>query len=626
MFRALFALCLVNGEIILASLIFGVLVRDWQGRVLLAEQQQQQQQQADDPAEEDQEKNVEERRVRRVYDTPFPAWSHLNDMLAYIDHTLSSTQNHHHHEDSVQALANLAHLLDERVLPIGGLAGLVRTMYKTPFGDVKVWVWARKRKRWKECGDEDEGEGEEVEVEGEEVNAQRYFHAVLKRLACQLPSIRSSAGSSSREYAPAPLTLQTYNTLLHYSLAHAKSRRMADAVMRRLVGDGHEPSGVTVNVIESAALRSRVVDRGWAEGWKARLGLGLCVEEEEEGNEVGELRRIGARYAKVKRGGVDENENYALCARIGAIVSRGRPEAVVRALPSLLPGLMRTRGRGRWRCDDLAVRRARVYGPVVLTAMLSAVMKTGKTGLAEEVWGVMKAAERLSWVTVEEEEGGRRVLSPWSLGVEAYTVMIRVYGKEARKGAGYDGRECGGEGEKTMVVGWGKMVGRGWGRQRGGRRLKTRVRVGRLMGMKMYREGLEAASVARARFEELCGRVGREVRVVGKQVFGMRGPDGRFFNAILDVVARKPGMRARSRVGLTRRRARARLAMKRRKYAWEGRVVSGGVVPDVRLSEVVRDMKRIGIEVPLIVKRLLVGRDVDMDGIENGREGKVWVN
>jgi hypothetical protein len=62
-----------------------------------------------------------------------------------------------------------------------------------------------------------------------------------------------------------------------------------------------------------------------------------------------------------------------------------------------------------------------------------------------------------SYRRMEEE----KFLSPWCLGVEAYTVMIKVYGKEARKGAGYGHNhrrfDRAADTGKHMVVGWGRM-------------------------------------------------------------------------------------------------------------------------------------------------------------------------
>jgi hypothetical protein len=64
--------------------------------------------------------------------------------------------------------------------------------------------------------------------------------------------------------------------------------------------------------------------------------------------------------------------------------------------------------------------------------------------------------------------------------------------------------------------------------------------------------------------------------------------------------------------------------MKRRKYLLEGRVL-GMTGPDVRLKEVVRDMRRYGFGVPLLLRRLLIGRDEDIEGAESGKEDRIWL-
>jgi len=659
MFKTLMALCLINGEIIIASLLFGVLVRDWQKRVQLGQQKEDEE---DIGGQFDTPKHV--RRSRAIYNTPFPAWSHLNYMCEYIDESISTCppasspdtdpESLMRYTASLQALANLAQLLDHRMLPIGGLAGLLQTMYKCPSGDVKVWVWEKKKRK---------GEGIE---DDEELEAHAYFKNVLRRLAEWLPRPKKNTPSSSstlRESAPAPLTLQTYNTLLHYSLVHARARWMADKILHHMlyVHEGMGSSVVTMNILENAAMRSRDkgINRQWVEGWKKRVNM--CSKSHGGGsesdnrtrgtNEISsltlELLDIAARYAQNPAELVKvDNDNYTLSMRIAYLISRGRPEVVVNALPALLPGIcsLRTSFHNRTLNStptkeesaaqyDLAIHRAVAYGPVVLTSLLTALMKTGRTGLAEKVWKIMKKAEQLSWELYSQLPGKEdKILSPWCLGVEAYTIMIRVYGKEARKGAGYGHAysrlDRGVDTGKHMVVGWGRDLQRGHNnKRRGGRKKISRVQLGRHMGMKIYRTALKEAAVLRFKFDRLCYELDKDeclrMRVVKGQLRVPR-PDAQFFNAILDIVARRPGMKPRSRASWTRRKARSRLIAKRNKYVWEGKVM-GLTEPDVRLKEVARDIRRCGFQVPLLVRRILVGRDDDIEGHERGDEGRVWL-
>ena len=658
MFKTLMALCLINGEIIIASLLFGVLVRDWQKRVQLGQQKEDEE---DIDGQFDSPKKVA-RKSTAIYNTPFPAWSHLNYMCEYIDESISACppasspdtdpEGLVRYTASLQALANLAQLLDHRILPIGGLAGLLQTMYKCPSGDVKVWVWEKKKKK---------GEGTE---DDEELEAHAYFKNVLRRLAERLPRITPSSNSASslRESAPAPLTLQTYNTLLHYSLVHARARWMADKILHHMlyVHKGIEPSVVTMNILENAAMRSRDkgINKQWVEGWKKRVNecsrsQVVSSDDRKRGtNEISsltlELLDIAARYAQNPAELVKvNNDNYTLSTRITYLIAHGRPDVVVDALPALLPGISplrisfhnRTLNSTRTPTTeeesaaqyDLAIHRAVAYGPVLLTSLLTALMKTGRTGLAEKVWKVMKKAEHLSWELYSQLPGKEaKILSPWCLGVEAYTVMIKVYGKEARKGAGYGHNysrlDRGADTGKHMVVGWGRELQSGNNKKRRGRRKNiTRVQLGRHMGMRIYRTALKEEAILRFKYDRLCSKLDKDeclrMRVVKGQ-FRVPRPDAQFFNAILDIVARRPGMTPRSRASWTRRKAKSRLMAKRKKYAWEGKVM-GLTEPDGRLKEVVRDIRRFGFQVPLLMRRILVGRDDDIEGHERGDEGAV---
>ena len=180
-----------------------------------------------------------------------------------------------------------------------------------------------------------------------------------------------------------------------------------------------------------------------------------------------------------------------------------------------------------------------------------------------------------------------------------------------------------------MVVGWGRNSQGPRHKKRRGRRKKiSRVQLGRYMGMKIYRTALKQEAITRFKFDLLCSELekGDSVRMrVVKNQLRLSRPDAHFFNAILDIVARRPGMTPRSRASWTRRKARSRLIAKQKKYVWEGRVM-GLTEPDGRLKEVVGDIRRFGFQVPLLVRRILVGRDEDVEGFERGEESSgVWL-
>ena len=652
MFKTLMTLCLINGEIILASLLFGVLVRDWQKRVGCEVQVQALEQ---DP---------EERQIKIKYDTPFPAWSHLHEMCEFINDSFASYSLHRkasnfctdsetslRYNFSLQALANLAGILDRQALPFGGLVDIIQTMYKCPTDKETVWVWRR-------VGVEDKNNGNgagKQRREPKEIDARKYLRGVLRRLVGRLPSKSPSSKSdlarthSTSESIRPPsmhsLTLQTYNTLLHYAFRYARSQSMAGKILDHMVNEaGLEPNAVTRNIIERGGTLLRVSD-----------GCDKVMKKKDisHGDPLSDLLDIVTHYDKNQgRRQIDiDNLNYSLSTRIAHLVATGKPNVVVDAIPFLLPGITplicaapdtppATCGSTEqdWVVQrQHVVQRAVCYGPVVLTSILNALMKVGRTGLSEKIWDVMKEAEELSW-NFSANGKGSGSLSPWCLGVEAYTVMIKVYGKEARKGAGY-GRVIRGVGpagrgeekmKRDMVVGWGYKFLQKRKIRRGTK--VTRVELSRYMGLKIYRlMGRECDKMTR-RVERLCLRLQTErasndkasphVHIV-KNHLRLPDPDTYFFNAILDIVARRPGMTPRSRT-LQPRRARARLTIKKRKYIWECRVM-GSCEPDVRLREVVRDMRRNGFGVPVLVRRLLIGTGEEELGDECLEEGQAWL-
>ena len=650
MFKTLMTLCLINGEIILASLLFGVLVRDWQKRVGCEMQMQ--------PLEQD----LEERQIKIKYDTPFPAWSHLHEMCEFINDSFTSYPIHRkavdfcaesetslRYNSSLQALANLAGILDRQALPFGGLVDIIQTMYKHPTEKNTVWVWGR-------VGVEDKNNGNgngagKQRREPKEIDARSYLRGVLRRLVGRLPSKSPSlesdlarSHSTSESIEPSlmpPLTLQTYNTLLHYAFRYARSQSMAEKILDHMVNQaGLDPNAVTRNIIERGGTLLRVSD-----------GCNKIIKKDVVSlaqDPLSDLLDIVTRYDKNQGGHIDiDNLNYSLSTRIAHLVATGRPDVVVDAIPFLFPGIaplicaapdtppMTCGSTEHWVVQrQHVVQRAACYGPVVLTSILNALMKVGRTGLSEKVWDVMKEAEELSW-NFSAIRKGSESLSPWCLGVEAYTVMIKVYGKEARKGAGYGRviRDVGHGEEKMkrdMVVGWGhkflqkRKIGRGT--------KVTRVELSRHMGLKIYRTMGRECDKMTKRVKSLYSRLQTErasdenasphVRIV-KNHLRLPDPDAFFFNAILDIVARRPGMTPRSRT-FQPRRARARLTNKKRKYIWECRVM-GSREPDVRLKEVVRDMRRYGFGVPVLVSRLLIGTGEEELGEECLQEGQAWL-
>jgi hypothetical protein len=80
------------------------------------------------------------------------------------------------------------------------------------------------------------------------------------------------------------------------------------------------------------------------------------------------------------------------------------------------------------------MRLAVARGPRVITSVLAALAKAHKAHTAQRVWYYAKAVEAFSWTTPPDPERG---VLPWTLPIEAYTVMLGIYARVLSQGAHY---------------------------------------------------------------------------------------------------------------------------------------------------------------------------------------------
>ncbi|KAF9480817.1 hypothetical protein BDN70DRAFT_585417 [Pholiota conissans] len=422
MYRYLIALCIINGEIILASLLFGVLLRDWQARekakaaaataaatILSSE-----------PSE----------LPEYVAQAPAPQSQELKSMCNYISWNFS--QPHVNDESSklafsasLQALANLANDMDEKRLSVN-LEPLIVAMYNCPRTTQMVWV-------------------SQNSMPPRRVEAYTYFHDVLERLISSLPDrereqeqIRFINGPPKYNIPQPlePVNHLTYNALLHYSLRHQRSIDSARFVLTNMLERLED--ALRVRQIQAKKGMTSILDRA-AKDFPSG-------EVEALMKEVGLTPVTLAELLNVPEG--RPLNTYALSARIALLVSKGEIQTIIDALPTILPGLfpppapkgtprvVAIRAANKWREDSL--EKAVKLGPVVFTALLNALRKNGSTGLAESVFVYGLEAEKKSFdldVSREKERAGtRRILvRPWCLPVHAYTTMIQAYDNERRR-------------------------------------------------------------------------------------------------------------------------------------------------------------------------------------------------
>ena len=578
MFRILIALCIVNGEIIVASLLFGILLRDWQARELT--------------------RNLvpENRPPIQHPKTPFPVYTHLEEICSSVTRTLASDKSDVNSQfafrASLQALANLATMLNNQTIAYHNINPLLTALYKCPRVPDMVWV------------DDHLGKPKQVV-------AYRYFHKVLHRFVLSLPT-HSPAQDERKKMLP-PLDIYSYNSLLHYTLRHRNSTALAEAVLHHMIHERHEPlepDTTTLNIIARSGtlLRDSEIANLALSKFKGSRNSLMSVPKASESSLTPSPLRSLLNIAERK------DDKYTLTARIAHLTATGQLQVVIDSLAILFPTLTFPRDQqySRDEFEDFTrrreqdLRRSMLLGPVVFTSILNALQKAGRTGLAEKVWRWARMVEKMTWTVKVNGQ-----LRPWCLPVLAYTIMIKLYAGEAKKARFY-GKKV----DRRMsaaiqrppplsrhvrVVGWGGDSIRG-GDLPATRGPLARSAMGRYLGMRMYLSMRNSAGAIRAKISKLRNQ---NIPIyVGKRELEIPEPDARFFNAILDIVGRHPHApprRVRRGPGYYRRQYRRRYL----DYVWRG-IQEKSLDPD--LLRVGRDMMAAGFEIPLLFQKFFVGR------------------
>lgn len=606
-FEALVNFCLLQGEIIMGSLLFVLLVKDFETKAQKAQEikaiitEQETCQGVASPRLIDRWKELIRSRI--------PSKRLLKAITQQCEEELSDDSEDR--EEALQSLANLAGLVDSRSMPFSDISHLLRVLYSCPkLPDTVIIV---------------KGNSERT------VNAYQYFHRVIFGLLQNLPT-RKAKDSPARHqgkpvHAMPPLSRETYNTLVHYALRHRLSVSLARDVlhhMEHVRRPNLKPDTTTYNIIvRSGTLlrRNDLVSFAVAELRKLKENTdhGIAVPSGaphrhprpgSSSQSLSELLTVSPASSNVPA------DMYTLTSYITHLTSTGNPHVVASILFHVLPELTIV-DHPAWGDDPpsaheraVMARRARqerLYravslGPHFFTSVLNALCKAGKTGLAERVWLLAKQAEKISWLKGRNE--GLEVVEGWCLPIHAYTIMIQVYTAEARKGFRMRTRlpvassETGGHkwqprtNGKARVKGWAYYV---LAKDKIASRHRSRRTLGLRMGAVLYRSMFRAA-------RDIYDTLTRIVPNAQPRVYNLR-PDARFFNAALEMFGRQAGM--------MRRAAKTRPAYWRQKERKAMmRYSRRGVVPrdcNPFLQRVVHGMLDAGFEVPAAYRRLFLG-------------------
>ena len=546
MYKTLLALCILNGEIILGSLLFGYMVRCWQSQA------------AEFPgtgqpmsASATGNTNIKARPRHYTHERLRlqPSATVLQPLLDGINANLQlGSDDGRSVQAALQALAILANLLEKNGLPISNLSPLLVTLSKVPNVDHLVWITENGRHKQKKAYD--------------------YFQRVLEGLINHLPSRVALQKRHERELTPA-LNLESYNTLLHYALHHRSSPNLGNTVLNHMINKRRpalKPDITTYSIILRWGVAARdfsMVEKALSvlrQNPKNPLLVSVMADEPAQDrtsspNCLAEItvQDQDAKWAdQIPVYDVPEINSQILCLYIIYLTLVGQPRKVADLFALLVPELQQCRrylsGYERRALQRAYLRKTVALGPHVFTAILTALYKAGKCGMAERVWLVALAAEAAS-------RGPKYGSLPWSLPVDAYITMLRIYGAQIRK----HGR----------VIGWSRFLS-----------LPGRTVVSRRIAAYHLAEKIYGLAMSRFPREAL---------------------DTRFFKAALKVFSR--GIDLGKWTAVRQRYKRQRWIKAQREYARFGIPARSNPM----MIQVAQDVLDAGYEIPIAYRHLLVG-------------------
>lgn len=570
MYNTLITLCLINGEIIVASLLFGILVKDWERRSHVLTQM------TSPPTSETPEVIPSSEKLNKAYRyslmdkelQPTPAM--LKAIMAPIRKRLAGATPEDvdtpEFQEALQSLANIASFMDRRKLPFSQLSSLIHPLSHCPA--VENWVWVMEHKQ------------------PVYVPANRYFHGTLLRLINSLPAKHPTKRSVvlQQSHVPCirfrlihpthgmqpPLDLASYNTLIHYALRNRFSPKLAKQIYEHMTVTREPPlSGEaleTFNIyLRSAALcrrRDIVSDVvqvlqpcALPEAWQH-----LAKTKPEFSQLPRRLKHAGRTEIHLPPAPALEQilaDRYTLSTYLSSLISCGQPRFIVQLMFNLLPVLNLRRYNSpsdeerqeKWR-QSLA--RAVALEPHILCIFLTAAIRSGTVNKVHILFKIIVEASRASLVT--ESEGGE---NGWNIPIPIYTAMFQAYEVEHER--------C---------------------RQRTGN-----PDLGRLL----------------RKTTDLYEMVMRDVR---EDVKGLGKPDARFYNALLNILVKFLPARK-----FTMDDARNHLAQARRQYAESGFIDDRGYLP--LLEKVAADMEANGYPIPIGFQHLFLNKGIRIFG-DNG--------
>ncbi len=256
MYDILIGACVKQGRFLASSLLFSVLVKDWQ--TYSARQKSISAQDTsvsskcmkacsidigvDNPSSQGKLSREEASLLagagtETLTSPPYPTVQLLTLITTGIETVMSQDPKVPHDvsylSEPLQSLANLTLLVEEGHIHYGKLSQLIRASYRVP--RTEHAIWSRRG-------------GRPVHI-----NAYRYFHGFMMKL------IRSFKGA---ENLPIPsLDTRSHNALLHYALRHRFSPRLASDILEHMCGSSGRPLKPTLKTFNILTRSGTILGR-----------------------------------------------------------------------------------------------------------------------------------------------------------------------------------------------------------------------------------------------------------------------------------------------------------------------------------------------------------------------------
>ncbi|TFK43064.1 hypothetical protein BDQ12DRAFT_674325 [Crucibulum laeve] len=419
---------LQNGEVIAASQAFVYLARHWKIKeslnthldVILQDKTQ---------APAAKAMYIEER-DKLNSESLYPSFDYMKKILDVIEGALQEYETNMQDKDSLraalQALANLAGLLERDEIPFPWLSRLINVLDRCPKGPSYVLVTSQQT--------------------GEKEVANVYFRRVLDGFIRSLPTTQPIAPSpfhnqpsegvqrAENEGMLPPIDRYAYAALVEYALCNKRSQPLAEQILTHMTQKRSEPLDPNFYQMKRAiftgvgTLHNPTVAQDLCRNYS--IGSITQYRHYDELLTTALSSPPGSRYIQSVTGYI-------------AVVVRVHPGLVSKIIYKLLPGLRSSelKRRPEQSLEDFtrycSQQRAKTLeklsklGPHFFAILINGLSRTGQPELVEWVWRASRQAESMR---LKKTEGGEWT-NPWVLPLNAYMNVIRCYAAEARKPA-----------------------------------------------------------------------------------------------------------------------------------------------------------------------------------------------